>query len=346
MEMTMKNIFRRFLIGLFIALPAAGLVLLMTQTSAGAQTPASPSAQSTPSTYPVKTYDQCVDCHADIVNTWSHGPHGQALSDPVFASAWETQGKPGACLVCHATGYDPSTGSFKAEGVTCEVCHSPIPANHPVENMPVDNTPDLCGRCHSDPRFATENWKLSAHYQRDMTCTVCHDQHSAGMKTVLGAQEPVKDASALCENCHKDAMNNFPESKHAAAGVTCVNCHLGFNISDQNNSLTSFDEQHKAPDHNFTATLETCSKCHSNQMHAPGEAVAAAAILAEKIGGTPTPLPTPAVTPVPQVESKPFPVSPTGFAMMAGLLGLACGMVLAPWLERTYQKYITGGKND
>jgi hypothetical protein len=31
---------------------------------------------------------------------------------------------------------------------------------------------------------------------------------------------------------------------------------------------------------------------------------------------------------------------------MAGLLGLACGMVLAPWLERTYQKYITGGKND
>jgi predicted CXXCH cytochrome family protein len=346
MEMIMKKFIHRLLIGLFFALPIAGLVLFFTQTSADARIPSSQDAQPTPAAFPVVTYDTCVKCHENILNKWTHGPHGQALSDPVFANAWETQGKPGACLVCHATGYDPATGSFKAEGVTCEVCHNPIPANHPVDNIPVDNTPDLCGRCHSDPRFATENWKLSAHYQREMTCTVCHDQHSAGMKTAPGESEPKADASALCENCHKDAMQNFPTSKHAEAGVTCVNCHLGFNISSPSNGQASFDEMHKAPDHNFKASLETCNKCHVNQMHAPGEAVAAAAIMAEVIGGTPTAEPTPVVAPVPQVESQPFPVSPAGFAVMAGLLGLACGMVLAPWLERTYQKYITGGKND
>jgi predicted CXXCH cytochrome family protein len=342
MEMKMKKLFHRFLIGLLFALPIAGLVLFLPQISADAQPPSSQNAQATPAAWPVMTYDSCVECHENILNTWTHGPHGQALSDPVFSKAWETQGKPGACLVCHSTGYDPATGSFKAEGVTCEVCHSPIPANHPVDNMPVDNTPDLCGRCHSDPRFATENWKLSAHYQRDMTCTVCHDQHSAGMKTVSGELGPVADASDLCMNCHTDAMQNFPTSKHAEAGVTCVNCHLGFNVPGDH---SSFDEMHKAPDHNFTPSLETCNKCHANQMHAPGQAVAAAAILAEEIGGTPTAEPTPAVTAVPKTGSEPYPASPTGFAVMAGLLGLACGMVLAPWLERTYQKYITGGKN-
>jgi len=31
---------------------------------------------------------------------------------------------------------------------------------------------------------------------------------------------------------------------------------------------------------------------------------------------------------------------------MAGLLGLAGGMVLAPWLERLYHKYVKGGKHE
>ena len=115
----------------------------------------------------------------------AQGPHGQALYDPVFAKAWSEQGEPGACLVCHTTGYDPATGAFASEGVDCSACHSPIPTDHPYENMPVDNTTELCGKCHSDPRFS-DNWKLSAHYQRDMTCTVCHDQHSAGMKSIEG----------------------------------------------------------------------------------------------------------------------------------------------------------------
>ncbi|MFL7870182.1 MAG: hypothetical protein AB8I58_15240, partial [Anaerolineales bacterium] len=90
----------------------------------------------------------------------------------------------------------------------------------------------------------------------------------------------------------------------------------------------------------------TCNQCHSMQMHAPGEAVAAAAIKIEQAGGTATPEPTPAVTPVEPVTNQPVPVSPIGFAAIAGLLGLAGGMVLAPWLERAYRHYIKEGKND
>ena len=42
------------------------------------------------------------------------------------------------------------------------------------------------------------------------------------------------------------------------------------------------------------------------------------------------------------------PVSPMGFAALAGLVGLAGGMVLAPWLERLYHRVVKhedrGGK--
>jgi predicted CXXCH cytochrome family protein len=324
----------RLFISLIFALLAAGVTLIVAQ----AQTPQP--AQTTG----IMTNDNCIACHQDIATTWMAGPHGQAGTDPIFAEAWNAQGKPGACLVCHTTGYDPATGSSEASSVACTSCHAPVPTNHPTDKIPIDTTPDLCGKCHSDPRFSTENWRLSAHYARDMTCSVCHDPHSAGMKTIAGETSTTTDASALCENCHKDAMQNFPTSKHAEANVTCVNCHLGFNVGLQTVSPTDFIAAHRAPDHSFMPTLVTCNTCHSNQMHAPGQAVAAAAIKIEEAGGTPTPNPTPVATPIPQVTKQPASLSPLGFSGLAALLGLAGGMVLSPWLERLYRRFNKEGR--
>lgn len=318
--------FERIVIALVFALLAAAVTLVFAQAQEG--TPPAP-------LFANMSYDDCVKCHQNIYDAWKVGPHGQALSDPIFAAAWNEQGKPGACLVCHTTGYDPATSTSKAEGVTCEACHSPIPADHPNDNMPLDKSPDVCGKCHSDPRFATENWKLSMHYQRSMTCSVCHNAHTAGMKTIEGASKS-EDASSLCANCHKDAMKNFPTSKHAEAGVTCVNCHLGFNVNGSQTGNESIADAHKAPDHNFQPTLDTCNKCHTNQMHAPGQAIAAAAINIEQLGGTPTPEPSPVASLVESASTEPTPVSPLGYAAMAGLLGLAGGVVLAPRLENWY----------
>ena len=330
--------YERLLIAIMFALLAAGATLVFAHADNG------PTA--TPPTEKA-TADNCADCHKDIYNEWQNSLHGQSTSDTIFINVWNAQGQPGACLVCHTTGYDPATGKSQAQSVNCVACHSPIPANHPVDSIPVDKSSDSCSRCHSDPRFETSNWKMSAHYQRNMTCTVCHDAHTAGMKTVAGAASTT-DASDLCINCHKDAMQNFPTSKHAQAGVTCVNCHLGFNVSSSSTNAdgtVDFVSAHKAPDHSFVPSLATCNKCHSNQMHGPGEAAAVSAIKAEEIGGTPTPEPTAIVTPVPPVTNQPTPVSPIGFASMAGLIGLAGGMVLAPWLEKFYRRLVKGGKN-
>jgi len=327
----------RLLLALMFAFVFASATFVIANAQDGDVTPTTPANNI--------TYDNCVTCHNDIQDTWKTGPHGHAMSDPIFSAEWNKQGKPGACLVCHSTDYDPATGTSSAEGVNCASCHNPIPASHPKDTMPVVTSPDLCGKCHSDTRFSTDNWKLSTHYQRGMDCTVCHDPHTAGMKTIAGNTFVAnKDASALCENCHKDAMNNFPTSKHAEAGVTCVNCHLGFNVGDQN---TDFGTVHAAPDHSFLPSLDTCNKCHADQMHAPGQAVAAAAIKAEETGGTPTPAPSPVVSPIPPVTNEPAPISPFGFATMASVVGLAFGMVLAPWLEKAYRRLSSkGDKNE
>jgi hypothetical protein len=175
----------RLIFAVMFALLAAGVTLAAAQ----AQTP-----QPQQPTNSING-DSCVACHKDIYDTWQGGAHGQSLTDPVFAESWNAQGKPGACLVCHATGYDPATGESEAEGVVCTACHSPIAPNHPTDNMPIDASPDLCGKCHSDPRFATENWMLSAHYQRSMTCAI---EESGGTPTPLPA--PVATPIPLVTN--------------------------------------------------------------------------------------------------------------------------------------------------
>ena len=336
----MLTTIKRFLISLIFALVIGSLTLIIAQAQAPTPeqpTPAVPSSQN------------CKSCHADIYASWQNGPHGQAMNDPIFTSAWESQGRPGACLVCHSTGYDPVTQTM-TNGVDCTACHNPMPIDHPKQPAPVDSTPALCGKCHSDPRFSTGDWTMSAHYQRGMSCTTCHDSHKAALKTMPGATAS-DDGSALCQNCHKDAMQNFPLSAHAKSGVTCVDCHLGIgNVLNNSTNSTDFATAHKAPDHSFKPTLDTCEKCHATQMHSPGDAVAAAAFKVEEAGGTSTPEPTAVVTPVPPITNAPAPVNPLGFAIVFGMLGLAGGMVLAPWLDKAYQRFIEkdrdGGKND
>lgn len=267
----------------------------------------------------------CSVCHSKFTDAVQSGSHGHAISDPLFTQMWTDQGKPGACLVCHVTGYDPATGTWQEDGVSCEACHGPVPAAHssdPVANpVPVDRTSDLCGRCHSGDRFNIADWQSSTHFQRGMTCTVCHDPHSATLKTVQGQED--KGPSALCINCHSEVSMAFPYSKHNQAGVSCVDCHL-------RHFETGTTDVHAIPDHSFTASIATCSACHADQMHAqPTAATAAQAAVI-----TPQPV---SLSTAGEATSNPSPVSPLGFAGLAGLFGLAGGMVLQPWLEKAYR---------
>lgn len=308
----------RLLIALVFALLAAGVTLVAVQAQEGNPPPKDGSLD-------------CATCHTEFHTTWMSGPHGNATTDPAFLEAWDEQGNPGACLTCHVTGYNPDTGTWDADGVTCQACHGEAPADHPNSPMPVDYSADTCGRCHSDTRFGWQEWELSTHYRRGMDCTVCHDPHSAALKQTVHAnsQPPIyEDASDLCITCHKDHSTNFPYSVHNQKGVSCIDCHIM-------NLETDESTAHTIPDHSFNASLSSCNDCHADQMHQSGVALQpegsppdAHASLEEQD------IELASVTP------EPGPVSPIGFAGLAALIGLAAGMVLAPWLERFYQRTV------
>lgn len=308
----MKVKLERLLIALMFALLAAGVTLVVVSAQDGTGS----TAQFT---------KDCAVCHTEFATTWQSGAHGQAGSDPVFVEEWTKQGKPGACLVCHTTGYDPATATYKAEGVTCEACHGPAPTDHPKSPMPVNRSTDLCGQCHSDTRFGWQDWKVSTHYQRGMDCATCHDPHSASLKTVPAteASTAADDVSQLCINCHQENSMDFPYTSHHQKGVSCVDCHV--------NHLENAERTaHTVPDHSFNASLQSCNTCHAQQMHSPTEALGATNVSAPTSAES-TEEKLAAVTPEPEAAS------PVGFAALAGMIGLAGGMVLAPWLESWYR---------
>jgi predicted CXXCH cytochrome family protein len=314
----------RLLIALMFALLAAGITLVIASAKHGEM---DTRAQFT---------SDCAACHTEYQMTWQSGAHGQAADDPVFVAEWTKQGKPGACLVCHTTGYDPATATYEAAGVTCEACHGPANPDHPKTPMTVDRTTDLCGRCHSDTRFGWQDWTVSTHYQRGMDCATCHDPHSASLKNVSVAAEgsnPTDEISQLCINCHKEHSMDFSYTSHHEKGVSCVDCHV-------NHLETADRAAHTVPDHSFNASLQSCNTCHAQQMHSPTQAISpegttvpAAAASAEEIQ-------------LASVTPEPDPVSPMGFSALAGLIGLAGGMVLAPWLERWYHRTVKHNREE
>ena len=314
--------FEKLIIALMTALLIAGVSIL----AASAQDVTPPQTEEG---------QACGNCHEEFEMTWKNGPHGKAKEDPIFVNAWTEQGKPTACLACHVTGYDEATGTWLEDGVSCIACHNDEGGEHPRTTMSVDVTGGTCGTCHTDERFGKEQWEESTHYATGMDCTTCHDPHNASLKVTVNLKEQaVQDASQLCISCHEEASMNFPYSVHSRQGVTCIDCHL--------EHVESEAAVHQVADHSFKASIQTCSSCHANQMHADGEAAAAENATAEAASAA---APTSTAEPVvssssggsPIVSPSPSPVSPLGYAGLTALIGIAAGMLLAPWLERGYR---------
>lgn len=319
----MFSLHKRFFFAILVAVLAAGVTLMVANAQEGT---------TNPSPQPASAQDtECVVCHTEFQMTLDNSLHGRAGTNEAFVTDWTEQGKPGACLVCHTTGYDPATATWEADGVTCTACHTDADNAHPNTPMTVDRSPDLCGRCHSDTRFGWQDWQGSTHYQRGMSCTTCHDPHSASLKTPAQPRaDGTSEISDLCTTCHQEASMNFPYTAHHQQGVACVDCHL------EHMETGVEQDPHTIPDHSFQASLATCNTCHADQMHAPlDETTAAAVVTAPTVPGTTEP--TPGVQAA-SITAEPTPVSPLGYAILAALIGLAGGMVLAPWLERFYRR--------
>lgn len=299
----MKNILIRLFYGLLFAIP------LMLITYAFAQ------AANKPQAGPANTLD-CNQCHQAFVEAWEGGGHGNATNDPAFQLSWEEKGKPEECLECHVTGYDPETETWQADGITCVACHSPVTASHPLAPMSANRSSKLCGDCHTETYF---QWQVSAHRDKGLDCAGCHDPHATGLKKA--------DAGTLCSNCHRGRASNFAHTQHSMEGLSCASCHL-------TRIAANGAEAHAEVDHSFFVSLSACNSCHSYQMHDP--------VSVHEDQPMPAPEQSMASVESVTVTREPVPVSPIGFTTLSGLVGVAIGIILAPWVERMRRN----GKDD
>jgi len=197
--------------------------------------------------------EACAKCHQNIHDEWLITRHAQAFSSPIFQRDWTTLGSSVTCLECHTTGYDPKTGQYAQEGVSCESCHGPFQTGHPASPMPITPDASLCGKCHNS---TTDEWRSSKHGQSTppVQCEACHNPHS---------QNPLAPTvTDLCSNCHKERGSSFTHGTHANAGLECSNCHM------YTAPRTSDPIQGLVPTgHTFSVGSDACIGCHQDTVH-------------------------------------------------------------------------------
>ncbi len=259
---------------------------------------------------------ECQDCHEITQVKWANSAHGQALSSPTFQATWQEKGSPAECLACHTTGFDPETGTYAYEGVSCSTCHSSDTGNHPDEIMPTDVSSRMCGECHLD---TYAEWETSTHGAENQTCATCHDVHSTSIKAA--------EAQELCQSCHLDEVHYYQYTSHSEEGLLCTDCHV-------NVSGSIMGEGHAQRKHTFTVDLNTCNECHSQGLHYPSGQLMAEAGIGQAPQQSGLAMPIDGHT----VVAETTPSSPFSFAILAALVGMAVGMVISPLLERWYRR--------
>jgi hypothetical protein len=151
--------------------------------------------------------DSCKGCHPGAATPWSTSKHSAGKVN---------------CLVCHKLG--------QGEGV------------HPQLKYTVESEETTCLVCHTDVAGVdiAGQMKLSQHGKVGLKCITCHEPHSQGPVLSPGSK-------IVCENCHKSQMEGALKSTHTAAGLNCINCHMGEERS-----------------HTLKVAGETCGGCHTD----------------------------------------------------------------------------------
>jgi predicted CXXCH cytochrome family protein len=261
--MSKMGIHRKIKIWLaFLGFFSLSLAILTMINLAGAAK-AAPSYQEgtpTPATSPAGAYagsSACSNCHKEIHAEWISTRHAQAFSSPIFQRDWSNTNQDASCLECHTTGYDPVSGGYSEEGVTCESCHGPFQPNHPAEPMPLKPDADLCSHCH---KGTTDEWRASRHSENDIQCQACHNPHS---------QKPMAESvTALCSNCHKERGGSFTHSTHSSSGLECSNCHM-YTAPRTEDPIMGL----VPTGHTFTVGSDACIGCHQDSVHTRDELI-------------------------------------------------------------------------
>ena len=272
--------------------------------------------------HPIEDYQGvgiCSQCHDDRHTRWSAGAHANAYADPIFQESWEEQNKPKYCLACHTTGFDPNTGEYALEGVTCEQCHGPYIEGHPPERVPVDRTRDICGTCHV---VSHEEWEGTVHQQVGTDCLACHELCSTETH-----EHEVHEV--VCANCHHVMADEYMHTTHAHAQLDCLTCHMQLGEEDIG------PEGKIRTAHDFVVKSGICVECHAEAIHGGDKIVS----LRSEVSELEELLPSGIVEEVEGLRAEVVDLEKVGTGKLwaGGVIGVLAGLTMgaaAAWLWR------------
>lgn len=190
----------------------------------------------------------CEECHRDEFRQWQASPHANASLSSAFLQEYAAQGRPTYCMDCHASGYNPDTGTYSFEGVVCSMCHANVSeTDHPPAPVEILTDSQTCGQCHSGAHAPTyDEWLVSDHNRAGIDCVDCHTPHNNGL--LLG------DVNTTCGDCHQEAL---VDEVHMAEDMTCTECHLTRRTTQGGVHVVSTG-------HTMSIDPGVCAECHGN----------------------------------------------------------------------------------
>lgn len=252
---------------------------------------------------PYKNWNaRCAECHATgFEKNYSPRSRQYHSTQIEIGVGCEACHGPGDAHVAWANGNAPAQSSpfpglsekgllveFAKEHVETEIqqcagCHSrrePFQDGNPLPGTPYHDAYRLAllrdGLYHADGQILDEvyvygSFLQSKMYERGVTCSNCHDPHSAALRA---------EGNAICTQCHSPASNSeFPSltaklyddpSHHfhesGSDGAQCVSCHMIERIYMGIDGRR--DHSFRVPRPDLSASIGTpnaCNDCHTGQ---------------------------------------------------------------------------------
>jgi hypothetical protein len=173
------------------------------------------------------TRADCLHCHAPVAEEWRRSFHHRSLTGPYWRDVREL-------------GYQRLLDRFRKRCVDCHapanVLDLPEVAPDPAasdERLGVECTPNLL----REPR-GTIPAARSDEVELGVDCTACH----VGKAGIVGSGrlpasahatfadprfgDPARVVTELCRTCHRATVDAWQRTSLAAAGTTCLDCHM------------------------------------------------------------------------------------------------------------------------
>ena len=194
------------------------------------------------------TYVGIMNPPAERETTFTIGGKTSTESTPVGSDT---------CRACHPEIFD-SLQNYQHRYIECEFCHGPgsehVSSPSP-DNIIVDTSSSLCGRCHTrgdgQNRIETEDGLIKYNQQFDellagskisFECVQCHDPH------VSLTSETHDALTSDCTDCHNQKINQ----PHSRAGLECIDCHMPDAVKKNTSSGEGVHLKGDAKTHIFT----------------------------------------------------------------------------------------------